>query len=1454
LHFTTNKNIIINFNQSPMKKFTFYLIKRMLTAVSIIAIVSSVTAQSTIVNFDFNSGSSYSTLSPTLGSGITCSATGTETFTTYSGTASGSQAFVTNSTAGQALAMSNSSGTNTRYWTFQLGGSSLSSYKSFELYLQAQRSSTGAQTITIAYSTDGSTFTNFGTTMSPGNGSFTEQVFDLSSITAINNQNAVYIRIMASGASGTGTLRIDNFEIEAVLSGPPGATGPTGPTGATGATGHTGSTGTTGVTGATGTNGATGATGPTGAQGITGTQGIQGVTGPTGAAGSNGTNGATGATGAQGPTGATGADGSLNAWGLTGNTGTNSDFIGSLGNSDVIFKTNSIERMRINAAGDVNVTGDITAGGVLIQQSGGGYVHVNKISIGLDSLQRDAISVKDSNLYVQSQSMGTNTIINNNNAGKVGIGTSAPTEKLTVAGNARISDTLKVGNTLRIDSLAGAGYQPDSLSPNSYKLVFADQNGNLGTIHPIHLCGTPYPWLLGGNTLSPPSPFGPSNNWIGTCNYYSFGLGTNDIIRMTVSKDGNVGIGTTTPDASSLLDISSANRGMLIPNVALTASNVATPITAPQTSLLIYNTATAGVSPNNVVPGYYYNAGTSTAPNWVSFATNSSTSNGAWLLNGNIVGTTGDWMGTIDNYDVVFQRNNKRAGLLNENSSNTGGNTSWGVGALRNSSIYNGDNNTATGYDALYYNTDANQNTAMGAGALFTQSYSNNNIPWNSDNVAVGFKSLFTNNPTSILNGIQNTAIGDYSLFSNTTGTNNTANGYEALYENTIGYSNTAMGDSALFSNTTAYRNIAIGNQALYSNTAISSNIAIGDSALFTQNYSTAFNSGNIAIGNSALFANNPTAISGSGNHNTAIGTWAMRYNTTGFNNTVNGAGALYSNTTGSKNIAIGVGALYSNTTANQNIAIGYLALYSQNGTIGTPTGNVAIGNYALYANNPAPPFDGVYNTATGDYTLYNNTSGGQNTATGYKTLYLNTTGGFNTANGNYALYTNGTGSDNTATGYQALDLNSSGINNTAIGLEALYNNTTGTSNTANGVFALVTNTTGSDNTALGYDADVSSGNLSFANAIGSFATAEGNYTNAIGSFSGVGGDYSTSIGAFASTAVGTTYATAVGAGAVALGSNGNNQIQLGNSSTTIFAYNTAIQFSSDGRFKTNITENVKGLEFIKKLRPVTFNFDTKKLDDFAIKNMPDSMKAMHQQGMDFTTSSNKIHSGFIAQEVQQAANACSFNSSIVDVPTDTSTGIYSLGYSEIVVPLVKAVQELSGTIDSLKNNQKITDSLISKQKTTDSLQTKTLDSLENVISSYQSRFDSLEAMISRCCSQNQNSKTSTQTGGQSGNSTTQSNVQYVELNMTNAIILNQNDPNPFAEETDITYFLPETVGVATIMFYDNTGVIIKAVELQSKGNGTLHVFASNLSSGIYTYALIVDGKMIDSKKMMKTK
>lgn len=72
---------------------------------------------------------------------------------------------------------------------------------------------------------------------------------------------------------------------------------------------------------------------------------------------------------------------------------------------------------------------------------------------------------------------------------------------------------------------------------------------------------------------------------------------------------GQTGIGTTTPNASAKLDVVATDKGFLPPRVALTATNAFSPITGTSsaaTGLLVYNTASAGTIPNNVVPGYYY--------------------------------------------------------------------------------------------------------------------------------------------------------------------------------------------------------------------------------------------------------------------------------------------------------------------------------------------------------------------------------------------------------------------------------------------------------------------------------------------------------------------------------------------------------------------------------------------------------------------------------------------------------------------------------------------------------------------------------------------------------------------------------------------------------------------------------------------------------------------------------
>ncbi len=85
-----------------------------------------------------------------------------------------------------------------------------------------------------------------------------------------------------------------------------------------------------------------------------------------------------------------------------------------------------------------------------------------------------------------------------------------------------------------------------------------------------------------------------------------------------------------------------------------------------------------------------------------------------------------------------------------------------------------------------------------------------------------------------------------------------------------------------------------------------------------------------------------------------------------------------------------------------------------------------------------------------------------------------------------------------------------------------------------------------------------------------------------------------------------------------------------------------------------------------------------------------------------------------------------------------------------------------------------------------------------------------------------------------------------------NTIILNQNVPNPFAEQTTIKYNITEDFTKAQILFYDANGKLIQSTDITVKGEGQLNVFADDLTSGTYSYALVVDGKVIETKKMLK--
>lgn len=471
---------------------------------------------------------------------------------------------------------------------------------------------------------------------------------------------------------------------------------------------------------------------------------------------------------------------------------------------------------------------------------------------------------------------------------------------------------------------------------------------------------------------------------------------------------------------------------------------------------------------------------------------------------------------------------------------------------------------------------------------------------------------------------------------------------------------------------------IAIGRGAVGTQrTAVPGIIAIGDSALF----SNTDDSSNIAIGNNALYSND-----GAGNNN---------------NNLAIGNLALLSNTTGAENVAIGHLASALSDTAYDNTVIGYQAFLS-----GLRSQNTAVGAYALNTDS----------------------IGNDNTAVGYATLATNFAGNLNTAVGSLSLLSNVNGFANTAVGYLTMIDNTNGSYNNAIGWQALASNTTGTRNNAMGNNSMLNNLTGSYNTAIGrasmVAATAASGNVAVGNMALSGITT-GNFNTALGD------------SAFY-TATAVSNSTGIGYQANVTASN---QVRIGNASVTSIGGFTGWTNLSDGRYKKDVQEDVKGLDFILALRPVTYHFDFEKINadnytnsgtgingdqtknlslnssrigmigarnvknnaatkrGFAINTNYSNVNATNsnigsvtdpalQSYYDEVKKNQTIrYTGFIAQEVENVANKLGFDFSGVDKPKNDKDH-YGLRYAEFVVPLVKAVQEQQSIIQS--QNQKI--------------------------------------------------------------------------------------------------------------------------------------------------------------------
>lgn len=312
-----------------------------------------------------------------------------------------------------------------------------------------------------------------------------------------------------------------------------------------------------------------------------------------------------------------------------------------------------------------------------------------------------------------------------------------------------------------------------------------------------------------------------------------------------------------------------------------------------------------------------------------------------------------------------------------------------------------------------------------------------------------------------------------------------------------------------------------------------------------------------------------------------------------------------------------------------------FLGINSGNFTMGGSAGessfNNGVGAYALSSLTT-----GSWNSAFGNESLRSNTTGYENSAFGNMSLTSNTSGYRNSAFGYYSLLQNVIGVQNSAFGYYSLYANTSGSHNSAFGYESLRSINEGYENSAFGARSLGNSGTGGENSAFGY--------LSLYWNSGNRNSAFGN--RSLGNVTS------------GSNNIGIGYNTQVPDG------EANNQVRIGNTDISYAGIQVAWTITSDWRYKDNIISSSLGLNFLSKLKPVSY---TRKNDEKA-----------------------RTEFGLIAQEVEEVLKQEGIENS--GMLTITDEGMYELRYNDLIAPMIKAIQELSikNEIIEVKNKEQI--------------------------------------------------------------------------------------------------------------------------------------------------------------------
>lgn len=139
-----------------------------------------------------------------------------------------------------------------------------------------------------------------------------------------------------------------------------------------------------------------------------------------------------------------------------------------------------------------------------------------------------------------------------------------------------------------------------------------------------------------------------------------------------------------------------------------------------------------------------------------------------------------------------------------------------------------------------------------------------------------------------------------------------------------------------------------------------------------------------------------------------------------------------------------------------------------------------------------------------------------------------------------------------------------------------------------------------------------------------------------------------------------------------------------------------------------------------------------------------------------------------------------------------------------------------------------------------------------NALKEQQVRIDDMEELLKHCCLASPDKRVGENGSGVGKDKSNAIPTTTVELRNSNNTILYQNIPNPFDGETVVNYYLPQDVNNAKMIFHNNMGQVIKEIVLEHRSDASITLKANDLARGIYTYSLVVEGRTVDTKKMLK--